>query len=102
MAQETPLLPSTVVVRSNEQVSSDLDGKVVLLSIVNGEYYHMNEVGSRVWELLAEPRPVSGVIDVLLAEFEVDRAACERDVLPFLGRLQRAGLLQAHSAERAP
>jgi len=101
MAQDTPLLPSTVLVRSSEQVSSELDGKVVLLSIANGEYYHMNAVGSRVWELLAEPRSVEAVIGILLAEFEVERAVCERDVLPFLSRLMSAGLLRVPMADDA-
>jgi hypothetical protein len=52
MTAETSLRPETTIVRSPDQVSGDLDGKVVLLSIENGEYYNMNEVGSRIWALL--------------------------------------------------
>lgn len=88
-----PNLNSTVV-RSPDQVSGDLDGKVVLLSIENGEYYNMNEVGSRIWELLEKPTTVVALIDTLVGEFEVDRATCEKEALAFLARLRADKLLQ--------
>lgn len=90
-----PALQSTsLVVRSPEQVSGDIDGKVVLLSIENGEYYNINGVGSRIWELLEKPMTVTALIDQLLAEFEVDRATCEQEVAAFLQQLRKDKLLQ--------
>jgi hypothetical protein len=82
------------VVRSSDQVSGDLDGKVVLLSIENGEYYNMNEVGSRIWALLEKPTTVAALIEQLLAEFEVDRPTCETEALAFLEQLRRDRLLK--------
>lgn len=94
MADSSALLLTTTVVRSPEQVSGDLDGRVVLLSIENGEYYHMNEVGTRVWALLETPQRISSLVTQLLEEFEVEQAACERDVFAFLGQLQKDNLLR--------
>jgi len=93
MSQAAELSPATVVVRSTDQVSGELDGKVVLLSIQNGEYYNMNEVGSRIWELLEKPTSVAGLVDRLLVEFEVERTVCEQEVGAFLAKLQQDGLL---------
>ena len=88
----------SVVVRSPDQVSGALDGKVVLLSIENGEYYNLNEVGSRIWELLEQPRSVAELIERLLGEFAVDRATCEREALAFLEQLARDKLLRVDAA----
>lgn len=94
MSAEASLTSATKVVRSPEQVSGDLDGKVVLLSIENGEYYNMNEVGSRIWSLLEKPTTVAGLIDTLVTEFEVTREQCEREALAFLEQLRTDKLLR--------
>lgn len=88
-------LPFTaIVVRSPDQVSGDLDGKVVLLSIENGEYYNLNEVGSRIWTLLEKPMTVAALIERLLAEFDVERPTCEKEALEFLAQLRKDNLLR--------
>lgn len=93
MESETALTLQSTVARSPDQVSGDLDGKVVLLSIANGEYYNMNEVASRIWALLEKPMTVAALIETLLAEFEVERATCEREAMAFLQRLLKDKLL---------
>jgi Coenzyme PQQ synthesis protein D (PqqD) len=93
-----PLLSSaTRIVRSPDQVSGDIDGKVVLLSIENGEYYNMNDVGSRIWALLENPIAVGALVDRLVAEFEVEQATCEKEALAFLRQLQSDKLLRVES-----
>jgi hypothetical protein len=94
MSSAPALSLSSVVVRSPDQVSGDLDGKVVLLSVQNGEYYNMNEVGSTVWSLVEQPISVAQLVEKLLAEFDVDRARCEGEVLVFLERLRKDGLIR--------
>lgn len=98
MSSTTELLPSTVLVRSPDQVSGDLDGKIVLLSIENGEYYNMNEVGSRIWALLEKPMTVATLVETLLAEFEVTRAQCEQEALAFLEQLRQDKLLKIEAS----
>lgn len=94
MTSETELKLTTTIVRSPDQVSGDLDGKTVLLSIENGEYYNMNEVGSRIWALLETPLTVGALIERLLGEFEIDRATCEKEALEFLEMLRKDKLLK--------
>lgn len=93
-AMSSVFSPTTTIVRTPDQVSGDIDGKVVLLSIANGEYYNMNEVGSRVWALLENPMTVGSLIEQLMNEFEVDRTTCEAEVVAFLDQLQKDNLLQ--------
>ena len=84
---------TTVVTQSPELVSTNIEGQTALLSIINGAYYGMDRVGSRVWELIEQPRAVAAVVDQLLLEFAVERATCEQHVLTFLQKLADADLL---------
>lgn len=91
---EGPLQLQTTIVRSPDQVSGDLEGKTVLLSIQNGQYYNMNEVGTRVWALIEQPVCVATLVERLQDEFEVSREQCEREVLAFLEQLREDRLLR--------
>ncbi len=91
---KTTVVLSTVVAQSPELVSTNLEGQTALMSIINGAYYGMDRVGSRVWELVEQPRAVSAVVDQLLNEFAVERATCEGHVLAYLQKLADADLLQ--------
>lgn len=91
---EVALHLQSIIVRSPDQVSGDLDGKTVLLSIQNGNYYNMNEVGTRVWALIEQPIRVAALVDRLVEEFDVSREQCEREVTAFLEQLQRDRLLR--------
>ena len=90
--QQTIGLDSTIS-PSEDLVSSDLDGEIVMMSIENGEYYGLDEIGSRIWTLLEEPKKVSELCDILLEEFEVEREQCEEEVLAFLNEMASDDLI---------
>ena len=92
---------SDTVVAAKGQVAADVGGEVVILSLASGEYFSLNEVGSRIWELIAQPRRVADVRDQLLEEYsEVDRERCTADLLAVLSEMHGAALVEtAPSAE---
>jgi len=81
------IMTETVISQIEEIVASDIDGETVMMSIENGKYYGLDDIGSRIWELIEQPIKVSDLIDALLERFDVDRETCERDVLKFLNEL---------------
>lgn len=81
------------VQRNSEMVASKMDGEIVMMSIDNGEYYGLDPVGSRIWELIEKPTLVNALIDNLLGEFEVSREQCEEDTFAFLNQLLEKKLL---------
>ena len=85
----------SLVARTPEFVGSKIDDKTALLSIRNGAYYGMDPVGSRVWELIAQPVRASAICETLFGEFNVEKAVCEKQVLAFLQQLADADLLEA-------
>lgn len=79
--------PDSTIKRNPELVASEIDGETVMMSIDNGEYFGLDTVGSRIWEIIKEPIKVEQLIDILLEEFEVSREQCELDTIDFLNQL---------------
>lgn len=93
MSSDQTFTLDTKISRAPEQVSGDIDGQVVLLSMANEKYFKLNEVGSRIWELMEKPITVGDIIDKLRTEFDVPEEQCQRQVLSFLAQLSRGKLL---------
>jgi hypothetical protein len=85
----------SIVKQIEDIVASDIDDEKVMMSVEKGQYYGLDPVGSRVWELIEKPIKVSELIDSLLLKYDVDRETCERDVLAFLEELHEDGILLA-------
>ena len=66
---------------------------LVLLSLVDGTYFSLNEVGSHVWSLCDGTHTLSAVVDKLCSEFDADREVVERDVLALVDELAAERLL---------
>ncbi|MHC1762674.1 MAG: lasso peptide biosynthesis PqqD family chaperone [Negativicutes bacterium] len=84
----------SVVAQGKEIVMADIDASKVLLSIEQGKYYGMDEIGGRIWELIEMPQTVQWVVAQLLREYGVEAETCEKDVLHFLRGLAVKGLIQ--------
>lgn len=83
--------------RREEPLTAELDGEVVMLDPDKGSYFSLNAVGSRVWELLAEPRSIHDLCDTLMGEFEVDEPACRQEVRALVDQLLEAELVEVRS-----
>ena len=83
----------TIINKNLEIDDTDLDGEKVMMNLDKGEYFMMNEVGSRIWEIISEPVNVRRIIDTLCSEYEVDEEICKDTVIEFLGRLDYADLI---------
>lgn len=83
-----------VVVQSEGYLVSDMNGEKVMLSIDNGKYYNLGQVGGRIWELVAAPISVGELVQQLMDEYEIDRDSCENQVQSFLKQLGGEGLIQ--------
>ena len=83
----------TIINKNLEIDDTDLDGEKVMMNLDKGEYFMMNEVGSRIWEIISEPINVRRIIDTLCSEYEVDEETCKDTVVEFLGRLNNADLI---------
>jgi hypothetical protein len=67
--------------------------EMVLLNLENEQYYGLDEVGTRLWELIHGGATFGSATDTLLAEYEVDRQTLVDDLSSILGDLDRNGLV---------
>lgn len=84
----------TIINKNLEIDDTDLDGEKVMMNLDKGEYFMMNEVGSRIWEIINETMNVKGIVDALRSEYEVDEETCTDTVIEFLERLNNADLIR--------
>lgn len=83
----------TIINKNLEIDDTDLDGEKVMMNLERGEYFMMNEVGSRIWEIISKPINVKDIIETLRSEYEVDEETCKCTVIDFLTGLNHAKLI---------
>lgn len=90
-----PLTATTLITRNPDLLASDMDGETVMMSIERGEYYGIGGVGTRVWELLAQPTSIEQLTRTICTEYEVDETSCRADLQRFVEELLRNELVMA-------
>ena len=80
-------------IQKEGNVVSDMDGEKVMLSVHNGKYYNLGEVGGLIWELLDHPKSVKELVDRLTEEYDVNPVECESQVRSFLEMLKKEELI---------
>lgn len=73
--------------RGKQVLTQQVSGTLILLHLDNGEYYKLDEVGSRVWELCDGTRTVADAVSVICEEYEASAETVEADVLALVREL---------------
>ena len=68
-------------------------GETVLLNLDNEEYYGLDGVGSRLWELIEAGTTYGQAITTVLDEYEVTREELEADLMRVVNDLHANGLV---------
>lgn len=66
--------------RTDGWVGSQIDDSFVILNMDTGNYVALNATAASIWESLATPQTATAVVDDLMRQFSVERAACEASV----------------------
>ena len=86
--------PATRVVRSGSALSAKVDGEVVLMTVENGKYVGLDDVGTDVWERLEQPVSVRDLWRGLSADWAAGPGTIEKDTAALLTTLHREGLIE--------
>ena len=89
-------LSDRVVVKPNV-IFRALGNEAVILNLDSGVYFGLNEVGTRVWQLLEE-RNVQQACERLRGEFEAPAERIERDVLTLVDAMVAKGLVECRAS----
>ena len=78
---------ATVISRSPSVLTAEVDGEVVMMSIEQGRYFGLDDIGSDVWHRIEPPCSFAALIDRLAADYDADRATIAADVQALLARM---------------
>lgn len=89
--------PTTLFVRSDNPLVAAVDGEIVMLDPATSQYFGLDGVGARIWELCAQPQSLASLVAVLTEDYDVDGSTCMAEVQAFVADLQSAGLVTVGS-----
>ncbi len=89
---KTQPLPKEVTI-SPDVLFQELGSETVLLDLDKELYYALDEVGTRLWQLLAENGDPAAAMTRLLAEYDVDEATLRKDINGLVDELHEAKLV---------
>ena len=78
---------ATVISRSPSVLTAEVDGEIVMMSIEQGRYFGLDDIGSDIWKRIEPPCSFAALIDGLAADYEADRASIAADVQALLDRM---------------
>jgi hypothetical protein len=79
--------------RTEDAPTAKVGDMLLMMSVEKGQYFSLNEVGSRIWELLERPVSAPVLVEQLVSEYEVAPDDCQRQVADFIGALRNLRLL---------
>ena len=87
------LTPTTRLQQNADILASALGDETVMMSLSRNNYYGVDEVGSRIWELLVQPQTLAQLCTTLQQEYVVDAEICQQEVTVFVQQLANEGLV---------
>ena len=78
---------------SDDAVESAVGDETVILHLINGTYYGLDAVGTRIWALLKDGVAMPDICQRLADDYEVELATIEADARKFLTDLEAQGIV---------
>ncbi|OKH32261.1 coenzyme PQQ biosynthesis protein PqqD [[Phormidium ambiguum] IAM M-71] len=79
-------VPEDVLIR-------ELDGESVILNLKSERYFGLDEVGTRMWEVLSTSETIADAYQTLLSEYDVVPEQLQSDLDNLLEQLIQNGLI---------
>ena len=87
-----------VVTLSPDVISLEVSGETVLLDLNSEHYFGLDEVGTRIWQLIDSSGNLQEIYDTMLSEYEVEADQLLEDMTQLLGDIEKAGLVALKAA----
>ncbi len=92
----TPISTPTLACRvqpSPQVLLQQTGSEAIVLDLASEHYFGLNEVGTRLWQLLALNPDLGAAHRTLLGEYDVPAERLEQDLIALVGQLTDAGLV---------
>lgn len=86
--------------KESDLVTRLIAGETIIVPIRDGvgdlnAIYTLNEVGTRIWQLIDGQTRVEQMVEAITAEYEVPEEEAEKDIVGYLDSLEAARLIKA-------
>jgi hypothetical protein len=81
------------IILSPEVISQEVSGETVLLDLESENYFGLDEVGTRIWQLIKETNDLAAIYQTLLTEYDVSEERLQHDLDTLLGEISQLGLV---------
>ncbi len=78
---------------SSEVLTQEVGGETVILDLKSESYFGLDEVGTRIWQLLQEQEDIQTITATMLNEYDVKEEQLEKDIQNLLTKLNKAGII---------
>ncbi|HEX7973070.1 MAG TPA: PqqD family protein [Anaerolineales bacterium] len=92
----------TVPTQNPTVVGRVVDGEAVLVLPEQGKVKVLNEVGARIWSLVDGKRSLREIAAILCAEYQVEPAEVEANLVEFVTKLAGRGIVSIGAQVAAP
>jgi len=82
-----------MIQRSADTPSASIGEALLMMSIERGQYFSLNSVAARIWEMLEQPATPDIVSHRLCEEYDVAPDVCAEQVSRFLAKLRELELV---------
>ena len=85
-------LPGKIKISDNV-LFQQLGAECVLLDMESKQYFGLDEVAGRFWQIVAEDGDTEKALAQLYSEYEVDQETLRQDITAFLDKLEKEKLI---------
>jgi len=98
MTTDSTIPDSATVTVAPDVLGSELGSEVVMLSLRDGTYYGLDDVGAEIWRLIQAPTTIGRLVASLVDTYDVDERRCRTDVISLVTSLRDRGLVEVRDA----
>lgn len=81
------VVDASLISRNSSVLAAEVDGEIVMMSIEEGRYFGLDDIGSDIWRRIDQPCSFGELIDRLAADYEAERETIAADVRALLLRM---------------
>ena len=86
----------TRISRNSTVLTAQVDTEIVMMSIEQGRYFGLDNIGSDIWKRIDPPCSFGDLVDGLAADYNADRAIIASDVRQLLDQMLKQNVITLH------
>ena len=87
------ITPISKIVKTENTLLQELDCEAVLLNLDNNQYYRLDEISLRMFNLMINSKDLNEAHKTLSAEYDVPAEKLWHDLIEFAEDLEKSGLV---------